>query len=424
MELPQTTRKYSEEEKSQLIANLDIEVEHKLRQFESWLEDTLEQFRIHQEGQILRVPKLVRGITMGVFTDKYNGDVQECLRGLQKEKMGSEAIEIDQTTRKRKWVASQEEAESSANGAAHEAERALKNARMTVATPKKKPGSSMGPGTAQRARLLSANKTPGTSRTFGRIPPVPPSPSPNKFATKPSSLLSRLPARLPSPSKASQPRNVRPPSSSTFNPVLPKGPVFPSVRVPRRDESMLSLNGSPLANPYQLGLGWFAGTAEDNMESDNAKVDRKGKKPDRGSPKPLRKTNSIVIRRDPSVAFSSSSSTANVQNGLHSRTNSRNFISSTQPSESNSQAQHQSQPQVEATPKRMPIPLGSSSSQSQLTALVAIPTKDGHMLEFDPLQTSPGALDALEGITDSAKKQAKEEMGRLVQAAVAKWKIA
>jgi hypothetical protein len=55
--------------------------------------------------------------------------------------------------------------------------------------------------------------------------------------------------------------------------------------------------------------------------------------------------------------------------------------------------------------------------------LVAIPTKDGHLLEFDPLQTSPGALNALEGITDSAKKQARVEMGRLVQAAVDKWKI-
>lgn len=55
--------------------------------------------------------------------------------------------------------------------------------------------------------------------------------------------------------------------------------------------------------------------------------------------------------------------------------------------------------------------------------MVAIPTKDGHVLEFDPLLTSPGALDALVGITDSAKKQAREEMGRLIQATVDKWKI-
>lgn len=76
-----------------------------------------------------------------------------------------------------------------------------------------------------------------------------------------------------------------------------------------------------------------------------------------------------------------------------------------------------SQPHLEATPRPIPKHVRSFS------ALVAIPTKDGHLLEFDPLQTSPGALDALEGITDSAKKQARVEMGRLVQAAVDKWKI-
>lgn len=45
------------------------------------------------------------------------------------------------------------------------------------------------------------------------------------------------------------------------------------------------------------------------------------------------------------------------------------------------------------------------------------------MLEFDPLQASPGSIDALNGITESAKKQAKQEMSRLVQTAVDKWKI-
>jgi hypothetical protein len=73
-----------------------------------------------------------------------------------------------------------------------------------------------------------------------------------------------------------------------------------------------------------------------------------------------------------------------------------------------------------ATPALPPSSLPSSSSAR---ALVAISTSDGHVLEFDPLQTSPRAIDALVGITDSAKKQAREEMGRLVQAAVSKWSI-
>jgi hypothetical protein len=74
-------------------------------------------------------------------------------------------------------------------------------------------------------------------------------------------------------------------------------------------------------------------------------------------------------------------------------------------------------PEAQQTPK---LPANVSRTFS---AFVAIPTKDGHLLEFDPLQTSPGSIDALDGITNSAKKQAKMEMGRLVQAAVDKWKI-
>lgn len=42
------------------------------------------------------------------FSSKYDGDIQAALRGLQREKMGGDVTEIDKTTRKRKWVASQE----------------------------------------------------------------------------------------------------------------------------------------------------------------------------------------------------------------------------------------------------------------------------------------------------------------------------
>lgn len=82
-------------------------VSHRTRQFESWLADALQNFRIHQEGLISRVPRLVRDITLRDFV-KYNGDVQECLKGIQRERLGGDAATIDKTTRKRKWVESQE----------------------------------------------------------------------------------------------------------------------------------------------------------------------------------------------------------------------------------------------------------------------------------------------------------------------------
>ncbi|KZP33576.1 hypothetical protein FIBSPDRAFT_943365 [Athelia psychrophila] len=415
-----TKRKYTQAEKEQLLANLDIEVEHKVRQFEAWLSDALENFRIYQEGQISRVPKLVRGLTMREFGDKYNGDVQAALRGVQRERMGISAdagagdIEIDKSTRKRKWVASMEAEHQLAEGS-----KSVKNARMASMSPQKKPGSSTGPGTAQRARLAAASRTPGASRTVGRVPP---SPSPVK-PLRQGGLI-----RPPSPTKPSTQANgkplraTRPPSIATFNPSLPKTPGFPksegnhtaTARAPRRHENMLSTNGSPLANPYDLGLEWFAeGRDNADVDDDSPSGDEAGAQ----MTELKKKRSSIIVRRDPSFAHPPRS-------GLHSRTASQSSIFST-----SSQTQPSSQTSSIAaldsefaTPRAAPRgPLSRTASATM--ALVTIPTRDGHLLEFDALQTSPGTLDALEGITDSAKKQAKEDMGRLVRAAVAKWKI-
>lgn len=97
--------------------SISFAVEHRTKQFEEWLADALENFKLHQEGLISRVPRLVRNITMRDFA-KYNGDVQECLKGLQRERLGGEVSGIDKTTRKRKWVESQE-AESSKAGSSN-----------------------------------------------------------------------------------------------------------------------------------------------------------------------------------------------------------------------------------------------------------------------------------------------------------------
>lgn len=83
-------------------------MEHRTRQFERSLTDILENFRAHHEGQILRVPPVVRSVTMAEFGDKYNGNVAECLRGLQIQKYGGQPVAIDASTRKRKWQESKE----------------------------------------------------------------------------------------------------------------------------------------------------------------------------------------------------------------------------------------------------------------------------------------------------------------------------
>ena len=158
---------------------------------------------------------------------------------------------------------------------------------------------------------------------------------------------------------------------------------------------MLSLNGSPLANPYELGLEWLA--EEDTGEG--------GEKDVPARPMLRRTASNIIIRRDPSSVVASASDTSNGLNHHHRVERSR----------SNGNLQSQTQPQL--------VQSRSDSHPASMAARVAVPTRDGHLLEFDPLLTSPGALDKLEGITDSAKKQAKDDMSKLVQAAVAKWTV-
>ncbi|KAL4067400.1 hypothetical protein V8B97DRAFT_1975782 [Scleroderma yunnanense] len=418
MKVPETRRRYTSEEKRQLIKNLDIEVEHRVRQLEEWLAIALKNFKLHQEGLISRIPKLVRSVKMGEFADKYNGDIQACLRGLQRERMGeAEGIEIDRETRKRKWAAALEESEASGSGtAAHDSEptRALKSARIATATPKKKGGF---------PNPFSTN-TPGTSRSTMRIQP---SPSPHKLGKPPPFMPTRgvSPSKLLNGNTNKQPQRQRVPSSATFNPVLPPhAPTYPALRAPRRDESMLSVNGSPLANPYTLGLGWFtSGEGEDSgigtpNEAAKPKGSGNGREKVNGIPKALKRINSIVVRRDPSVAL------ANSRRGSlqsHSRTNSQSTATH---SRNNSRTQLHPESSTATTPKSNPVPLPLAAvPSSSASALVSLPIKDGHLLEFDPLTTSPSALDALVGITDSAKKHAREEMARLVKEAVRKWII-
>ena len=88
---------------------------HKTRQFEEWLADVLENFRRHQESLILRMPRIVRDVTLREFV-KYNGDIQAAVKGRNRELLGNEDATIDLGTRKRKWVESQESEERLVKG--------------------------------------------------------------------------------------------------------------------------------------------------------------------------------------------------------------------------------------------------------------------------------------------------------------------
>lgn len=288
--------------------------------------------------------------------------------------------------------------------------------------------------------LFQNNKSVLHSFHQGRINPRAPSPSPRKFQTTTTipHSHSRPPSRATSPTK---PRAHRPPSSATFNPTIPKTPAYPGAsnqapRVPRKDEFMMSVNGSPLTNPFDLGLSWLAETpGKDGDRDDYSDGDVDSNRSGRGGESETSKggngksaerirTNSIIVRRDDTSFNSSVASSSNhpppshPHHSGHARSNSHTHIShSTSTRPPSSLATH---------PQPHPRPHSAMAGPVRTTgfsARVAVPTKDGHTLEFDPLQTSPGALDKLEGITDSAKKQAKEDMVKLVQTAVARWNI-
>lgn len=172
---------------------------------------------------------------------------------------------------------------------------------------------------------------------------------------------------------------------------------------------MLSINGSPLANPYELGLEWLAESDTEEEGRGRGAGAGAGGGVDVPARMTLRRTASnIIIRPDPSsfVVASAKNTSNNLNNNNQAAARSRG--------DSNSQ---QTQPQLVRSRSV------ASNQGGHMAARVAFPTRDGHLLEFDPLLTSPGALDKLEGITDSAKKQAKEDMSKLVQAAVAKWTV-
>lgn len=169
---------------------------------------------------------------------------------------------------------------------------------------------------------------------------------------------------------------------------------------------MLSINGSPLTNPYELGLEWLV---EGDTEEEGERERGTGAGGAGGADVPARMTlrrtaSNIIIRHDPSSFVVASARNNNSQAAERPR--------------SNSNSQSQTQPQLVRSRS-----VASNHAGGHMAARVAFPTRDGHLLEFDPLLTSPGALDKLEGITDSAKKQAKEDMSKLVHAAVAKWTV-
>ena len=115
----QPSRKYTEDEKEQLLANLDLEgsyavrfglqvltlrpVKDRIRQFEAYLAHSLEAFKLRHENEVTRIPRAIRTLTMAEFADKYDGDVSKALQAITKARLEAtgEPVGADASVRKR-----------------------------------------------------------------------------------------------------------------------------------------------------------------------------------------------------------------------------------------------------------------------------------------------------------------------------------
>ncbi|CAE6423661.1 unnamed protein product [Rhizoctonia solani] len=416
------SRRFTEEEKAQLLENFDLEIADRVARMRTNVADILERFLIRQENEVTRIPRALRSLTVGDFADKYNGSISECLQGMAQARIESTG-DPDLAGGKRKWQGSQNTETAAASD--KEGSRAPKAARKAAP-----------PSSTVRRIVPAGSRTPTTNRILhSTANPTPSRPRLNATPLRKAPALSRTTTVPASPFRAgfngtqpghntatrsvSQPivptTSTKPPTSATFAPTMPpSAPAYP--RLPRRGEQMLSINGSPLANPLdpdydaaqddQLDLGSGKG-----VRSPKAKPKHLSKQGSsiRIRPNNSRSTTSLAIRHPSAsststlVSYDIPSSTSSTLNSQHSTKHLTSVPSTSQ-----------SQLDVPRTPSRI---------RRTASALVMLPTTSGEVLELDPLVASPGAVDALEGISDSAKKMAKEEMVRFVTEAVAKWNV-
>jgi hypothetical protein len=155
----------------------------------------------------------------------------------------------------------------------------------------------------------------------------------------------------------------------------------------RQNESILSANGSPIANPYD----------NDGRKTPPPGTERRGYGTTTTVKKPgMKRMSSIRVLRDPSLAFISSQSSSQPPSSDHDHP---------MPSSASSQTQTFSQARTHLA-----------------SALFEVQTHSGEILHFNPATTSPTEIDDLD-ISSSAKKKAKEEMASFVRDLASKWTI-
>ncbi|KAG9017049.1 hypothetical protein FRB90_001987 [Tulasnella sp. 427] len=241
-------RKYTDAEKQAILQNFDLEVESRRKKLQARLAENLADFEARHRHLISSIPRILQNMTVEEFAVEYDGNIATFLEKATRAKMNEGLnVDIEASARKRKQPT---EAEGDENGPL----KAFKTARRAPLSPTK-------PSTNANIRL---SMTPKASRLMsstagGRTTPVAkPMPatalSRARFASASNPIVAR--ANIQSPVKPSAGSALRPPSTTDFAPNLPpKTPAYPRSRPVRQGDTLVSANGSPLTNPWNLAPG-------------------------------------------------------------------------------------------------------------------------------------------------------------------------
>lgn len=141
----------------------------------------------------------------------------------------------------------------------------------------------------------------------------------------------------------------------------------------------MSVNGSPVANP-------FAGPSETRdgalTEEDEGEEEDGGK---RGSAVQIGGADTLSSFKFPARTASTSTNASSSSQTLYAR-----------------QGTH-------------------SHLRTRSQAMINVPTSTGQVLHLDPISTTPADIDAMEDLSDAAKKEAKKEMASLARQMTKLW---
>ncbi|KAI4519421.1 hypothetical protein K525DRAFT_258507 [Schizophyllum commune Loenen D] len=385
------------------------------------LDFQIEAFKQRQETLITALPRTVRSMTMREFMTKYDGDVKAAIAG-QSGRVGAGGlggIASTSSGRVADLVAQAQMQKEELNKKRKRVEDDLDALRAAKRSP-------------QKATAVMREGTPLKTLTDRFLSP---SPSKKRLIQTPTRQTpSRIhPSRMQSPSRVhdatprvqvTTPSRVRPPTIATFSPALTlsKTPKYPGSHTLASGSSYQTISGSPnrtlAGSPTRLLAGSPSRIRNDSPNRLNASA--------AGSPArriPV-KGRIIVHKLDSQPSTSTSLTATGASLALSSifakARDSPSAFAATPRSASNPAPPPSSRPvATPLTPRRAHSTLGLRTS----TLGVRIPTIDGHVLELDPLTNSPGDLDRLQGISTRAKQEAREEMGRLVEGAMRKWRV-